>query len=164
MCAAASGPSRGSPVLTFTRIAMRLELGRTRNGSILFTSPVLNCGDKRPIRASASAWMPGSRIWNQHNQRVFNGILRNDPMHAVIPACQSAMRSRTRSGSACQPPAMPNGRCRLHGGGRQDLRGGIERAQHGRYTEKAMAERRKTAEAVRLIRTIAAIVRLSGID
>lgn len=34
-----------------------------------------------------------------------------NPMHSA-PRCLA----RTRKGSACQSPAMPNGRCRMHGG------------------------------------------------
>jgi hypothetical protein len=41
-----------------------------------------------------------------------------DQPHAkqIAHARQPEMRARTRSGSRCQSPAMPNGRCRVHGG------------------------------------------------
>jgi hypothetical protein len=82
------------------------------------------------------------------------------PMH-LSPRCGA----QTRSGDACQFPAMPNGRCRLHGGKSPGPpRGNRNALKHGRYTYEAMAERRKTAEAVRAIRTIAAIVRRSDVD
>src|SRR5262252_10132518 len=54
-----------------------------------------------------------------------------------------------RRGGLCQCPAMPNGRCRLHGGlstGPKTLEG-IERirqalTKHGRYSKQAIGERK----------------------
>ena len=39
------------------------------------------------------------------------------PMHRS-PRCGA----RTRNGTPCRSPAMPNGRCRMHGGGRRARR------------------------------------------
>lgn len=47
-----------------------------------------------------------------------------NPMHRLpdwrttMPLAHAAARcgARTRAGEACQAPAMPNGRCRMHGG------------------------------------------------
>ena len=58
--------------------------------------------------------------------------------------------AKTRRGTRCQCPAMPNGRCRLHGGlstGPKTAEG-IERirravTKHGRYSKTAKVERRK---------------------
>lgn len=58
--------------------------------------------------------------------------------------------AKTRAGGSCQCPAMPNGRCRLHGGlstGPKTSEG-IERIRrarikHGWYTKEARAERRR---------------------
>jgi hypothetical protein len=57
--------------------------------------------------------------------------------------------AKTRRGTPCQCPAMPNGRCRLHGGlstGAKTAEGiaRIRRAvtKHGRYTQAAKAERK----------------------
>lgn len=56
--------------------------------------------------------------------------------------------AKTRRGTPCQAPAMPNGRCRLHGGkstgaktpeGRERSR--LARTKHGNRTAKAKAER-----------------------
>ena len=48
------------------------------------------------------------------------GIDRNqriNPMQSKLPMHLSQRcGARTRSGSRCQSPAMPNGRCRMHGG------------------------------------------------
>ncbi|WP_370516038.1 HGGxSTG domain-containing protein [Novosphingobium sp. Gsoil 351] len=42
----------------------------------------------------------------------------DNPMHSKAWAMLQASRcgARTRSGRPCQSPAMPNGRCRMHGG------------------------------------------------
>ena len=57
--------------------------------------------------------------------------------------------AKTRRGTTCQCPAMKNGRCRLHGGLSTGAKSaeGIERirravTKHGRYSQKAIAERR----------------------
>jgi hypothetical protein len=58
--------------------------------------------------------------------------------------------AKTRRGTACQCPAMKNGRCRLHGGlstGPKTTKG-IERirrakTKHGLYSAKAIAERKQ---------------------
>jgi hypothetical protein len=57
--------------------------------------------------------------------------------------------AKTRRGTSCGCPAMPNGRCRLHGGlstGPKTAEG-IERirlavTKHGRYSQAAKSERR----------------------
>jgi len=64
---------------------------------------------------------------------------------SAVPRCGA----KTRRGTACQCPAMANGRCRLHGGlstGPQSAEG-IERirravTKHGRYSKAAKEHRR----------------------
>ena len=53
---------------------------------------------KRSRKDNPAQWLPDWRI--------------------TLPLAQSAPRcgARTRNGVACRSPAMPNGRCRLHGG------------------------------------------------
>src|SRR5947208_10755372 len=42
---------------------------------------------------------------------------RNNPMQSKLPMHLSPRcRARIRTGTACGSPAMPNGRCRMHGG------------------------------------------------
>lgn len=72
-----------------------------------------------------------------------------DPL-AASPRCGA----RTRAGGACQAPAMPNGRCRMHGGASTGPRTpeGLKRmrdakTQHGRYT-------RQHLELMELIRAL----------
>jgi hypothetical protein len=68
-----------------------------------------------------------------------------------------------RTGRPCKAPAMPNGRCRMHGGKSTGPRTpeGLERSRkanwkHGGYSAQAIADRRKAAEALRLLRRLVA--------
>ena len=47
-----------------------------------------------------------------------NPIHRLPDWRTTLPLAQSCPRceARTRAGTPCQSPAMPNGRCRMHGG------------------------------------------------
>ena len=89
---------------------------------------------------------------------------RDNPVHRLpdwritLPLAQSCPRcgARTRSGGACQSPAMPNGRCRMHGGKSTGPRTpeGLARmrrakTKHGSYS----------AEALRLMRAVRALQR-----
>src|ERR1700675_5100780 len=71
--------------------------------------------------------------------------------------------AKNRRGTPCQCPAMPNGRCRLHGGlstGPKTAEGiqRIKRAstRHGWYSQAAKAER---AEARQVLRRLQALIR-----
>ena len=67
-------------------------------------------------------------------------------MHQNNPRCGA----RTRSGSRCRSPAMPNGRCRMHGGMFPGAPKGNKNAlKHGHYTAKAIANRREIAKVLR---------------
>lgn len=70
--------------------------------------------------------------------------------------------AKRRDGGSCQSPAMPNGRCRMHGGLSTGPRteAGLARSrrstwQHGYYSAEAQAERRQAradrAQATSLI-------------
>ncbi|MEZ0282933.1 HGGxSTG domain-containing protein [Methyloceanibacter sp.] len=64
--------------------------------------------------------------------------------------------ARTRSGSLCRSGAMPNGRCRLHGGLSPGAPKGNKNAfKHGRYTAEAAARRRDIALLLRSTRRLA---------
>ena len=74
------------------------------------------------------------------------------PMHRS-PRCGA----RTRSGSRCRSPAMPNGRCRMHGGMSPGAPKGNKNAlKHGRYTAEAIARRREVAALIRAMKGLAA--------
>ena len=85
------------------------------------------------------------------NQRI-------NPMHLDMhraPRCGA----RTRIGSPCRSPAMANGRCRMHGGLSTGAPKGNRNAfKHGRYTAKAIADRREVAALIRLMKSLAATV------
>jgi hypothetical protein len=58
-------------------------------------------------------------------------------------------------GSWCQSPAMPNGRCRLHGGKSPGApKGNTNAFKHGRYSAEAIEARRKIAALLRTMRTV----------
>ena len=61
------------------------------------------------------------------------------PMHRA-----SRCGARTRNANSCRAQAMPNGRCRLHGGKSTGPPKGNKNAlKHGRYTTQAIARRRE---------------------
>jgi hypothetical protein len=74
------------------------------------------------------------------------------PMH-LSPRCGA----RTRSGSLCRSPAMPNGRCRMHGGPSPGAPKGNKNAlKHGRHTAEAVWRRRQFSG---LIRAMGALIK-----
>jgi hypothetical protein len=63
--------------------------------------------------------------------------------------------ARTRRGRRCQSPAMPNGRCRLHGGKSPGApKGNTNAFKHGRYSAETIEARRKIAALLRTMRTV----------
>ncbi len=68
-------------------------------------------------------------------------------------AFQNAKRcgAKTRRGPPCQAPAMPNGRCRMHGGTSPGAPRGPANGnfQHGFYTKEAQADRRYVRRLIR---------------
>jgi hypothetical protein len=51
--------------------------------------------------------------------------------------------ARTRHGNPCQSPAMPNGRCRMHGGKSPGaLKGNRNAWRHGQYSAESIALRK----------------------
>src|SRR6266480_3739424 len=70
------------------------------------------------------------------------------PMH-LTPRCGA----RTRSGNSCRAPAMPNGRCRMHGGPSPGAPKGNKNAlKHGLYTAEAITRRREMSGLMRAMR------------
>jgi hypothetical protein len=75
------------------------------------------------------------------------------------PANAPRCGARTRSGAPCRGAAMPNGRCRMHGGpstgprteaGKAAIR--ASRTKHGRYSQASIAARREVRWAIRTLR------------
>ena len=66
--------------------------------------------------------------------------------------------ARTRNGTPCQAPAMPNGRCRMHGGMSPGAPKGNKNAlKHGRYTAEAIARRREISGLIRAMKALASV-------
>jgi len=84
-----------------------------------------------------------------------NGNPPGDPNRT--PRCGA----KTRKGTACHSPAMPNGRCRMHGGASTGPRTpeGLARSRrsrwkHGLYSAEAMARRKLARELMRQSRDL----------
>jgi hypothetical protein len=120
-------------------------------------SPRARAGRKSRLSTSTSipavgplwAWWrprPLAILQNQRNDTVLNKL----PMH-LSRRCGA----RTRKGSRCQSPAMPNGRCRMHGGKSAGAPKGNKNAlKHGRYTAEAMQRRRAIASLLRTMKAL----------
>lgn len=74
------------------------------------------------------------------------------PMHQS-PRCEA----ETRSGSPCRSPAMPNGRCRMHGGTSPGAPKGKANGgyRHGRFTNEAIKQRRELNAWIKTMRDLA---------
>jgi hypothetical protein len=89
---------------------------------------------------------PGEGL--HQNQRI--NPMHNLPMHRA-PRCLA----RTRRRSPCQSPAMPNGRCRMHGGASPGPPKGNKNAfKHGRYSTEAIVFRRAVSALTRSVRSL----------
>lgn len=67
--------------------------------------------------------------------------------------------ARTRRATACQSPAMPNGRCRMHGGASPGAPPGNRNAhKHGGYGREMRAIRRSVADELRAWRELAKVI------
>lgn len=88
-----------------------------------------------------------------HRGRLKNGAPGGDP--SAAPRCGA----RTRAGGTCRQPAMPNGRCRLHGGKGTGARtkAGLDRiraaaTKHDGWSAESRAAMRATNESIRSTR------------
>jgi len=80
--------------------------------------------------------------------------LKINPMQSPSPTPRRC-GARTRRGTPCPTPAMPNGRCRMHGGRSPGAPKGNRRAlKQGRYTAEAKARRRVIAALLRNMRAL----------
>jgi hypothetical protein len=64
--------------------------------------------------------------------------------------------AKTRRKTACQAPAMPNGRCRLHGGLSPGAPTGERNGnyRHGRYSKATLATRRAARRDLAALRAL----------
>ena len=67
---------------------------------------------------------------------------------AAMVERNSRCGAKTRMGTRCESPAMPNGRCRMHGGSSPGAPKGNKNAlKHGRYTAEASTPSRQALPA-----------------
>jgi hypothetical protein len=90
--------------------------------------------------------------------RAIRGWLRNGGRSGDL---RNARRcgAKTRKGTPCQGPAMPNGRCRMHGGPSTGprtpegkARSAMSNYRHGYYTAEAIKARREARRQARVTR------------
>ncbi|WP_283816154.1 HGGxSTG domain-containing protein [Bradyrhizobium manausense] len=63
--------------------------------------------------------------------------------------------AKTRSGKPCRSLAMPNGRCRMHGGPSPGApKGNKHNLKHGHYSAEAIARRREISALMRAAREL----------
>src|SRR5262245_12399138 len=95
----------------------------------------------KPLSAPSK---PGAGIYR--NQR--NNLMNHQPSR-MRQARRCRARSK-RSGKPCQSPAVRGWAvCRMHGAGGGAPKGNRNAFKHGRYTAKALAERRLLRELLR---------------
>ena len=84
-------------------------------------------------------------------------IWRNNPRQSRLPMHMSPRcRARTRAGTPCQSPAMPNGRCRMHGRKAPGApKGNSHALRHGRYSAEAICRTAGTGGVVAHMKALA---------
>jgi hypothetical protein len=108
-------------------------------------------------QSSTSTFTPAARRWSAWSRPRGRGIARNqriNPMQSRLPMHLSLRcGAKTRSGSQGRSPAMPNGRCRMHGGPSPGApRRNKNAYKHGLYSAKAIARRRSISMLIRSAR------------
>jgi hypothetical protein len=114
--------------------------------------------------AGESMFIPAVRTssaWSRPRGEGLPRNQRNNPRQNKLPMHLSRRcGARTRSGSLCRSPAMPNGRCRLQGRMSPGAPVGNKNSfKHGRYAAETIANRREIAT---LLRTMRALARTTG--
>lgn len=83
--------------------------------------------------------------------------MKNNPMQSGLPMHRSPRcGAKTRSGLSCRAPAMPNGRCRMHGGTSTGAPAGNKNAiKHLVYTRAEIHRRDTILKMVRRAKALA---------
>ncbi|HUF45618.1 MAG TPA: HGGxSTG domain-containing protein [Aestuariivirgaceae bacterium] len=77
-------------------------------------------------------------------------------INARVAKRDSEAGARRRNGTLCRSPAMPNGRCRMHGGTSPGAPvANSSASKHGRHTAEANAERQSIATLIRTMKSLA---------
>lgn len=102
-------------------------------------------------RRSWETWQSAGLGWGMSEKIGHDPKRRVPDWRTTLPLAAASPRcgAKTRSGSPCRAPAMPNGRCRMHGGASTGPRTqeGLERMRrsktvHGLYSAAYREERR----------------------
>src|SRR5215218_2595591 len=118
-------------------------------------------GSKRS-QSSTSTSTPGGRPLSALSQRraELRAEIKGNLMHKNKPLPMHLSRrcgAKTRNERPCRSPAMPNGRCRMHGGASPGAPKGEHNGnyRHGRFTNEAIACRRELGIWLRVMKKIA---------
>jgi uncharacterized protein YjcR len=92
--------------------------------------------------------------WSKHLGVGIDQNRRDKPMQSRMPMHLSPRcGAKTRTGTPCRSPAMPNGRCRMHGGKSSGApKGNSNALKHGHYSAAEIARRRKLGALLRSMR------------
>lgn len=86
--------------------------------------------------------------------------MEDNPMERLSMHLSPRCGARTRRATACQSPAMPNGRCRMHGGKSPGAPSGEANGnyRHGHYTAEAIQIRRTLSALLKESREVMAMI------
>ena len=108
----------------------------------------------------------GGGVPKLSNEPHANGWREHLALAHAAPRCGVPRKS---DGLPCQQGAMPNGRCRMHGGMSTGPRTaeGLERSrkarwQHGHYSARAKAERQEARRELQTLRALLAAAMRDG--
>jgi hypothetical protein len=106
--------------------------------------------DRRGPTCAYPSWWPGG---SRHHQFAERRRQLGEPTECRTRS-RNSCGARTRSRNSCQAPAMPNGRCRMHGGMSPGAPKGNKNAlKHGLYTAEAIARRRHISGLIRAMKS-----------
>jgi hypothetical protein len=147
---------------TNVRVTFQEQSSQPRGRAAMMTpanSTVVSAGHGVDRSKSGVASTDGPGVAPHRRGRLKNGNPAGDFLAA--PRCGA----RTRCGGSCRQPAMPNGRCRLHGGLSTGPRtpDGLARSRrarwkHGARSAEVTALRREVRMRLRRVRTALALV------
>src|SRR5262244_37526 len=137
---------------------MLAQITLTR-GSIGLSASKIQTNSRLPYRATAGGW---SKMSDEPLAREREPIERVQARLEALIMANAAPRCGARSkrtGKPCRAAAMPNGRCKVHGGKSTGPRTpeGLERSRranwkHGHYSREAKAERSRVRAAILALR------------
>lgn len=107
----------------------------------------------------------GTNPMHPEKNTVYNG--NRIQWEKALVAANTAIRcgAKTRSSGPCKSPAMPNGRCRMHGGKSTGAPCGADHGQykHGKYTNQKRQENREVRQMIGILKADEASICLADI-